>query len=150
MLRCTFIGGSPLVSVECCNSPDDVATHDLRMNYSRVIETAQLFRAAKVSNFDRKNTSNEISFVVERRKDDSGTEFTGPAAAFDWFTRHVNSLPGVGNLQVDMQDTNQAISFWLDSCALPRVEMVKHIGLQLTLQYTFTGGVYIFDDPNQT
>ena len=148
MLRVTFIGGSPQVSVECCNSPDDVATHDLTMNYSRVIETAQLFRSAKVENFDRKNVSNELSFVVERRKDDAGTEFTGPAAALAWFTEHINSLPGTGNVTVDVQDTAQSISFWLNSCALPSVQMVRHVGPLLTLRYTFTGGIYVFDDPN--
>lgn len=102
-------------------------------NGTRLMQPADILRAAKAKKFDRKNRSSVYSFVVYR-------EHATLLASEEFCFFHQTDIPSAGLLEMHAEDPGTSVKkMWMEDCVMPSVE-VRQVGITSIATYTIHGG----------
>lgn len=108
-------------------------TNGAHWNGKQINSEEQFFRAAASVFFPRGNRSTQFSFSVLR-------SFDGEGSAIAFASTHINDLPGKGDLY--LIDEEGTVSLKLPGAVLDSISYGPLIGLAITVQYQFSGGLF--------
>ena len=124
------------VRIAITPTPVDLATtgrdaaQDFRVNGSRIVQEAPLFRASGVTPIDRKNEKTVVTFTRTRLH-------SSIAAAEQFILEHADAIPRSG--KVEFISDNSAVTRFLEPAAISVVES-SYLGVTTVHRYQIVGG----------